>query len=584
MLNFPSDSIERDFTDAKNWLLSNDKNLRGIWTALQVSTWPQKQRVPSGRIKRTLPRPQASDKLKDLDQRLTKAFATKIFIAMFSALQDTRSGVINIQTTLEGLPTNLETVCRTSTKEAIHQAIDELKKEAYEAVGGGEGPKEGFRNGEAEKIISQVRSVPFAARLRSRPDALSQLVDQLAEQERIKEDEELLSAVDYLPLLPSRPSFSPPVPYAAGPSSIPAVPCTPAASRNLSQVPVSSSEDDPFEPTPCALDPFEFPPPIRPNRTLPTSGDESSLFSRKFGARSPATSEISDEPSRRTMGKGKERKDRIPAGAIVFNPRDPFSEADLIDPVLANDGLIHDRWTLVEGSHKNMRDPAEPLLIVGGLVQLREAIFRSFPERRAQMQAQRQAYREATIRLYDSSDYTNYPAVIKRLSHVLLFELTPISIRIRRGIARYRLRELAAALEDLDNAVELSTRDVDGTPNRHELNQKKSDDPPRYTSGASRLQVGPDGLLTAAFSCLLLRASARQSLGEYELALSDFETGLRLRPASVKDVGALRCALAEVRAECGDREGAQRDFDMAVAIGNPGQHFAFISTREEYGM
>ncbi|GAA5930672.1 hypothetical protein JCM1841_004733, partial [Sporobolomyces salmonicolor] len=457
-------------------------------------------------------------------------FATKIFIAMFSALQDTRSGVINIQTTLEGLPTNLETVCRTSTKEAIHQAIDELKKEAYEAVGGGEGPKEGFRNGEAEKIISQ-------------------LVDQLAEQERIKEDEELLSAVDYLPLLPSRPSFSPPVPYAAGPSSIPAVPCTPAASRNLSQVPVSSSEDDPFEPTPCALDPFEFPPPIRPNRTLPTSGDESSLFSRKFGARSPATSEISDEPS-----------------------------ADLIDPVLANDGLIHDRWTLVEGSHKNMRDPAEPLLIVGGLVQLREAIFRSFPERRAQMQAQRQAYREATIRLYDSSDYTNYPAVIKRLSHVLLFELTPISIRIRRGIARYRLRELAAALEDLDNAVELSTRDL------AVAQQKKSDDPPRYTSGASRLQVGPDGLLTAAFSCLLLRASARQSLGEYELALSDFETGLRLRPASVKDVGALRCALAEVRAECGDREGAQRDFDMAVAIGNPGQHFAFISTREEYGM
>ncbi|GAA5948965.1 hypothetical protein JCM21900_003156 [Sporobolomyces salmonicolor] len=308
-------------------------------------------------------------------------------------------------------------------------------------------------------------------------------------------------------------------------------------------------------------------------------------------------------------------------------------------------------------------------------------------------------------------------------------------IRIRRGIVRYRLRDLATALEDLDNAVELSTRDVDRTPNRHEpdvdalraralvmeemqcvrsdydpasaltswltrasprdngspladleailsqsphdvlalglramlrgsagdlvgaqadlaatnqpprsgnaydsrlgdadcdpeylvacrglarltqedaageltsataeegladldasidmlrklavAQQAKSDAPPRYTSGVSRLQVGPDGLPTAAFSCLLLRASARQSLGEYELALSDFETGLRLRPASVKDVGALRCALAEVRAECGDREGTQRDFDMAVAIGNPGERFAFISTREAYGM
>lgn len=43
------DSIERDFTNAKNWLLANDKNLRSIWTALQ-----------------------AADKLKDLDDRLTK--------------------------------------------------------------------------------------------------------------------------------------------------------------------------------------------------------------------------------------------------------------------------------------------------------------------------------------------------------------------------------------------------------------------------------------------------------------------------------------------------------------------------------
>ncbi|GAA5891383.1 hypothetical protein JCM5296_006507 [Sporobolomyces johnsonii] len=703
------DSIERDFTNAKNWLLSNDKNLRSIWTALQ-----------------------ASDKLKDLDQRLTKAFASKMSIAIFSALQDTRSGVIKIQTTLEGLPTNLETVCRTSTKEAIHQAIDELKKEAYEAVGGGEGPKKGFRNGEAEKIISQ-------------------LVDQLAEQERIKEDEELLSTVDYPPLLPSRPSSSPPVPYTAASSSIPAVPYTPATSRRLSRIPVSANEDDPFEPTPSALDPFEPAPSIRTNHTLSTSGDESSLFSRKLSARTAATSELSDRSSvakekDKDKVKGKERKDRIPTGAIVFNPKDPFSESDLIDPVLANDGLIHDRWTLVEGSHENVRDPADPLLIVGDLVQLREAIFKSFPERRVEMQAKRQAYREETIQLYDSSDYTSLSTVINRLSHVLLFEPTSVSIRVRRGIARYRLRDLSAALEDLDRAVELSTRDAAGTPNRHEpdvdalraralvkeemhdndsaladleaiLSQSPHDvlalglramlrgsagdlvgaqadlaatnqavrsgkayrsrlgdadcdleylargwaytsvrdfssavadfsfslslrDPPepytlacrglarlkqaeasgeltsamaeqgiadldasiemlrklavaqqktsdalqRYTSGASMLQVGPDGLPTAAFSCLLLRASARQSQGEYELALSDFETGLRLRPAAVKDVGALRCALAEIRVECGDRDGAQRDFDIAVAIGDPGQRFAFISTREEYGL
>lgn len=43
------DSIERDFRNAKNWLLANDKNLRSKWTALE-----------------------AADKLKDLDDRLTK--------------------------------------------------------------------------------------------------------------------------------------------------------------------------------------------------------------------------------------------------------------------------------------------------------------------------------------------------------------------------------------------------------------------------------------------------------------------------------------------------------------------------------
>lgn len=128
------DSIERDFRKAKEWLLANDKNLRSIWTALQ-----------------------AADKLKDLDDRLTKAFASKMSVAIFSALQDTRAGVARIETTLEGLPTNLETVCKTSTKEAIHEAIGELKAEAYAVAGGGEGPGRGFVNGEAEKIISQVR-------------------------------------------------------------------------------------------------------------------------------------------------------------------------------------------------------------------------------------------------------------------------------------------------------------------------------------------------------------------------------------------------------------------------------------------
>jgi hypothetical protein len=62
-------------------------------------------------------------------------------------------------------------------------------------------------------------------------------------------------------------------------------------------------------------------------------------------------------------------------GSIVFVSKDPFNQKDLVDPVLASgesdktkmvggatltcaeatDGLIHDRWTLIEDVHQNMR-------------------------------------------------------------------------------------------------------------------------------------------------------------------------------------------------------------------------------------
>lgn len=382
----------------------------------------------------------ASDKLADLDARLTKAFASKMAVAIFAALQDTRAGVVKLQTTIEGLPTNLETVCRTSTREAIHEAITELKKEAYEAVGGGGGDgKKGFKSGEAEKIISA-------------------LVDQLAAQERIKEEEEeLVSPVDFPP---GRPSPGLPVPYApAGASS------SSASRRTSSYAPSSTTAtaaatDDPFEPAPSRA---------------------SSLFSRRQSTATLATSVVhsdgenfalttsGDDASVRTgKSKGKSKKDRLPPGAIVFHPRDPFTDAELLDPVLANDGLIHDRWSLVTGSHKNLRDPGEPLLIVGDVVQLREALFKSSPDRRTEWSERRQAYRHETLDLYKDANYTQLPDLINRLSHVLLFEPTSVSLRVRRGLCYHRLRLLDAALQDLDAAVDLSRRGVDGERDTHE--------------------------------------------------------------------------------------------------------------------
>lgn len=244
-------------------------------------------------------------------------------IAIFSALQDTRRGVAKIQTTLEGQVTNLENVCRTSTREAIHEAIHELKVEAYQAVGGAEGRQRGFRNGEAEKIISQ-------------------LVDQLAEQERLKEEEDLLR--DYTPLIP-RSNSEPTVPYssiAGSPSqAVPYTPASSSSSRRSSRLPPLSdlSNDNPFEPT-SGGDPFE-PTPSAPS-SLPVSLRPSSFSSRRTMPSTIATSDFEGAGSgtdSATDSKGRRsnsKKDRLPPGSIIFLPKDPFTNQDLIDPVLAN--------------------------------------------------------------------------------------------------------------------------------------------------------------------------------------------------------------------------------------------------------
>lgn len=75
--------------------------------------------------------------------------------------------------------------------------------------------------------------------------------------------------------------------------------------------------------------------------------------------------------------------------------------------------------------------------------------------------------KQETIRLYDEGNYDLLPLVINRLSHVLLWEHASVSLRIRRGIAKYRLRDLKDALRDLDEAAELSTRGVNGVGGQH---------------------------------------------------------------------------------------------------------------------
>ena len=76
-------------------------------------------------------------------------------VALFSALQDSAVATTQIQTTLDGMQGNIESAIREASDDNLKEIIKVLKEEAYQATGGG-GMTMGFRNGEAEKVISQA--------------------------------------------------------------------------------------------------------------------------------------------------------------------------------------------------------------------------------------------------------------------------------------------------------------------------------------------------------------------------------------------------------------------------------------------
>ena len=98
-----------------------------------------------------------------------------------------------------------------------------------------------------------------------------------------------------------------------------------------------------------------------------------------------------------------DKKGYIDAGegdGISFQPVDPISKLELVDPCLASDGYIHDRWTvscfllssqtckistdpslfpfrcqIITNRPEHPLRPGVPLRILGDVVQLRSAIF-----------------------------------------------------------------------------------------------------------------------------------------------------------------------------------------------------------------
>lgn len=131
------------------------------------------------------------------------------------------------------------------------------------------------------------------------------------------------------------------------------------------------------------------------------------------------------------------------------------------------DGLIYDRWSLVNGRLRSSTAQREPLTILGDVVQLREKLFSAYPERKQKLRDLRQTYRLATLRLYKSASFTDLPELLDRLTHVLLYEPKSVSLHVRRGYVNYRLRLLDASLADFHAAVEQSKVGVNGEKDRH---------------------------------------------------------------------------------------------------------------------
>lgn len=185
---------------------------------------------------------------------------------------------------------------------------------------------------------------------------------------------------------------------------------------------------------------------------------------------------------------------------------------------------------------------------MGDVVQLREACFQSFPARKIEFQKRRQEYRDVrgilwhpirfsrpltpsmlqeTLALYATCAPSDLPHLINRLSHLLLWDPNSVTLRIRRGIALYRLRSLSLSLADLTSAVTLSTTSTTGEPNSH----------------------APD------FDALRFRALVLEELHDTPGVLRDVTMVLKDSPHDILALS-LRAAL---RGNEGDLVGAQAD-------------------------
>jgi tetratricopeptide (TPR) repeat protein len=147
------------------------------------------------------------------------------------------------------------------------------------------------------------------------------------------------------------------------------------------------------------------------------------------------------------------------AESILFKPIDPISKTELLDPILASDGFIHDRFCFLSARPSYPSKPNTPLTILGNVTQLRLAIHARFPERKDECLARRSSYLLEAVRLADTGFFSSDSAdALEQLTGVLEWqgEDADTGVLVRRAILRWRVRHLAGALEDLEKALRLA--------------------------------------------------------------------------------------------------------------------------------
>ena len=179
--------MAKDFANAHNWLEDNAQNIKVNW-----------------------PPAHAAEALRDLDDRLTRAFSSKIAIAIFDAcvgakpdradqrsVQDNHAIGQKLSHQMERINSDLPAQVGAAVRDAnVHGLREAIRMLREEEVAARPSARSGFTNGEAEKVISAL---------------IDQLV--LAEEQRTPERSPTTWAAPSLPYSPPPPtngSMSPP--------------------------------------------------------------------------------------------------------------------------------------------------------------------------------------------------------------------------------------------------------------------------------------------------------------------------------------------------------------------------------------